>query len=182
MEPFQIINRNKIFEGRIFDLSQDLVSLPNGKEHLYDTILHPGGAAILPVDAEDNVYLVKQYRPAAEQFLLEIPAGRIEPGEDPREGVIRELREEVGLYAETVEKLTGVYSTAGLCSEVLHLYYAEGLSSGEQDLDEDEYIEIVKMPLAELTDMCLRGEIIDAKTVVAVTLYVLNRQKSKETK
>jgi len=176
MEPFQIINRNTIYQGRIFDISQDLVTLPDGKQHLYDTIVHPGGAAILPVDGEGNVYLVKQYRPAAEQFLLEIPAGRIEPGEDPREGVIRELREEVGLYAETVEKITSVYSTAGLCSEVLHLYYAEGLTSGEQDLDEDEYIEIVKMPLAELEAMILRGEIIDAKTVVAVTMYILSQK------
>ena len=177
MEPFQIINRNTIYNGRIFDISQDLVSLPGGKQHVYDTIVHPGGAAILPVDADGNVYLVKQYRPAADQFMLEIPAGRIEIGEDPREGVIRELREETGYTAAKVEKLTSVYSTAGLCSEVLHLYYAEGLTAGEQDLDEDEYITLVKMPLTELEDMILRGEIVDAKTVVAVTMYILLKQK-----
>jgi len=177
MEPFQIIERHTIYKGRIFDVSQDLVTLPDGGTHLYDTVVHPGGAAVLPVDAEGNAYLVRQYRPAAEQYVLEIPAGRMEPGEDPRESVIRELREETGFTAETVEKLTSVYSTIGLCSEVLHLYYAEGLSSGEQDLDEDEYIAIVKIPLPKLTEMILNNEIIDAKTVVAVTTYLLKKQQ-----
>jgi len=176
MEPFQILERNTIYNGRIFDISQDLVSLPGGKQRVYDTIVHPGGAAVLPIDAEGNAYLVRQYRPAAQQMVLEIPAGRIELGEDPLAGVIRELREETGFLAEKVEKLTSVYSTVGLCSEVLHLYYAEGLSQGEQDLDEDEYITIVKMPLAELAGMVARGEIIDAKTALAVSTYVLRAQ------
>jgi len=177
MEPFQVIGRNVVYKGPVFDISQDLVTLPGGKQHVYDTIVHPGGAAVLPIDAEGNVYLVKQYRPSAQQMVLEIPAGRIEPGEDPREGVIRELQEETGCRAEVVEKLTAVYSTIGLCTEVLHLYYAEGLTPGEQDLDEDEYISVIKMPLAELTDMAVRGEIIDAKTALAVMTYVLRKQK-----
>ena len=177
MEDFQIIERNTIYKGRIFDISQDLVSLPGGKKHLYDTIVHPGGAAVLPVDAEGNVYLVRQYRPAADQMVLEIPAGRIEIGEEPRASVIRELQEETGFCAETVEKLTSVYSTIGLCSEVLHLYYAEGLTQGSQNLDEDEYISVIKIPLSKLTEMVLSGEIIDAKTAVAVMAYVLRKQK-----
>jgi len=176
MEPYQILSRETVYKGRVFDVSKDLVTLPGGKQQVYDTILHPGGAAILPVDAEGNVYLVKQFRPAANQMVLEIPAGRIEPGEDPREGVIRELREETGFCAKTVGKLMSVYSTIGLCEEVLHLYYAEGLTPGEQDLDEDEYIDVVKIPLTELTAMVLRGEIIDAKTATAVMAYVLRKQ------
>lgn len=162
------LHSQTIFQGRILQVTLDTVELENGKEARREVVHHHGGAAILPLDAEGKVYMVRQFRYAFGRELLEIPAGKLEPGENPRAAAIRELREECGLLADQVTELGCIYPSVGYDDEIIHLYLARGLHQTEAQPDEDEFISLERRPLEELTELVMAGEIRDAKTVAAI--------------
>lgn len=171
------LTENKVYSGRIFDVYSDEIELPNGKTSKRDWVKHNGGAAILCIDKENNVYLVEQYRYSVGRVVLEIPAGKIDKGEDPYNSALRELEEELGFKAKKIEPLGVVLPTVGYVSERIYLYLATDYEVTKQHLDEGEFVNIVKMPLAKLIEKIENFEIEDAKTIIAVTRYILNKDK-----
>lgn len=165
-----------IYEGKILRLHVDTVELPNGHRSIREVADHPGGVAIVALDQQDNLLTVKQYRYAFSRVLEEIPAGKLEPGEDPREAALRELKEETGASPERFTELGPLIVSPGAYGEVLHLYLAEGLDIGEQSPDEDEFLDVIRTPFDEMVGRVLRGELQDAKTVVGILrVYAMRR-------
>lgn len=162
------LSSREIYRGRVIRVRVDEVALPNGSTSLREIVEHPGGVGILALDEENRVYLVRQYRYAFAQTLLEIPAGKREAGEEPFLTAQRELREEIGAEASHWESLGQIIASPGCYDEVLHLYLARGLSFGAQQLDEDEFLNVERMPFDALLDRCMAGDIRDGKTVTAV--------------
>jgi ADP-ribose pyrophosphatase len=166
-----LIERRPIHKGRIVDLSLDTVRFPNGKTGELEMIRHSGASAVLPVlselDADDpQILLIRQYRYAAGGYLLEVPAGRPDQeGEDWEVCARRELQEETGLSAKKLIKLTAIYTTPGFTDEKIHLFLALGLTTGDNSLDEDEFLDTVTLTMSEALRMVRDGEIIDAKTI-----------------
>ena len=171
------ISSTEQFSGRIFSVTDDVVELENGKTAHREIIRHPGGAGIVPLTEDGQVYLVRQFRYAFGQELLEIPAGKLEPGEDPKFAALRELKEECGLTARQVEELYSIYPTVGYDDEVIYMYLATGLETAEACPDEDEFVTAEKWPLDTLVEMILRGEIRDGKTVAALLKVYTMRNK-----
>ena len=158
-----------IFEGKIMTILYDQAQLPNGKVAAREVCLHPGGVGVLPLDKDGTVSLVRQYRYPLHELLLEIPAGKLDyKGEDPLSAAIRELREETGAVADRMTYMGEFFSSPAILDERIHMYLAEGLTFGDTDFDEDEFIETVRIPLGELVDMIMDGKIIDGKTQAAV--------------
>lgn len=157
-----------VFTGRVFTVSVDAVLLPDGCESIRERVHHNGGVCVLALTEDGTVPLVRQFRYGAGIELLEIPAGKLERDENPEECGRRELAEECGLIAETFVSLGRVYPTPAYCGEVIHMFFAQGLSKTDTNLDEDEFLTVEYMPFNELYDKCLAGEIEDAKTVAAV--------------
>lgn len=141
------------------------VELPNGKIGNRDIVRHPGASAIIPFIDDDRVILVNQFRKALDRNLLEIPAGKLDKGEDPKLCAIRELVEETGYKAEEVTYLGTIATAPGFCDELIYLYKATGLSKGEKSLDDDEFTEVKVFTLEEIKEMIKSGEIIDTKTI-----------------
>ncbi len=156
------------FQGRILRLRVDTVELPNGSQSTREIIEHPGGVGVVAVDADDMIYLVRQFRKPYDQVITEIPAGKLDAGEDPRECGIRELSEETGLTAGQFISLGEIYPSPGYAAESLYLYLALDLSSGTAHLDADEFLEVEKLPLSKAAEMAMSGELKDAKTVVGI--------------
>ena len=171
------LSRNEIYRGRIIDLHVDTVRLPNGHESTREVADHPGGVAVVALDDSDNVLTVKQYRYVFSRVLEEIPAGKLEPGEDPCTAALRELKEETGAIPARFTPLGRLLVSPGCYSEVLHLYLAEGLSFGAQSPDEDEFLEVFSLPLEEIADEVLAGRIPDAKTQTAILRAYVMRQR-----
>lgn len=161
------VSRQEIFHGRIVDLRVDTVRLPNGHLTTREVIDHPGGVAVVAIDENDNVLTVKQYRYAFQTVLEELPAGKLERGEDPLVCAVRELGEETGFTAGRIVPLGAYHSSPGFSSERLYLYLALDLSRGEAHPDEGEFLDLVKLPFSELLSMVKRGEISDGKTAIA---------------
>lgn len=159
-----------LFEGRLLQLRRDTVRLPNGRESVREVVVHPGAVAVVPVLDDGRVLLVRQFRYAAGKPLLEIPAGTLRPGEDPPECAQRELREETGYTARRLEPVASFYLAPGYSTELLHLFWATGLTPAEGERDEDEILEIVPMNLHEAVAAIDRGEIQDAKSVAGLLL------------
>ena len=160
-----------VFNGSLIDVARLEVSLPGGGTSLREIVRHPGGAAVVPVEEDGMVTLVRQHRVAPDLMTLEIPAGKLEdPGEDPLLAARRELAEEAGLRARRVEWLTTMLPTPGYSNERLYLYLATGLTPCETHLDADEFVDVVRMPLQEAVDRVLGGEIPDGKTALALLL------------
>lgn len=157
------------FHGKIIDVIHDTVLLENGKEALREVARHPGAVGILVLEGEQMV-MVRQFRYPIGRELLEIPAGKLERGEDPYPAALRELREETGGYTERLEYLGDYYGSAGFCDEKLTLYFAKLSKIGETDLDEDEFLTVERYPLPVFETMIARGEIVDGKTLSAYTL------------
>ncbi len=156
-----------VFDGRVINLRVDTVTLPDGNASTREVIAHPGGVCVVAVDDEKNVYMVRQYRYPTKQVLLEIPAGKLEYGEDHFEAAKRELEEEAGVIAENYVYLGYFYPTPAYCEEKIHMYFASGLTKTKQNLDDEEFLEVEKIPFAELLEMIGKGEIIDGKTALA---------------
>ena len=160
-----------VYQGRIINLRNDLIKLPNGKNAQREFVEHRGGVAVLAVDEKGFVPIVRQFRYPLGAHLWEIPAGKLEVGERPDDAIRRELREEAGLIAGKIEPLCFFYPTCGYSNEIIRLYVATDLTYVGAQPDEDEFLEIKYLPVDELYQMCLSGEIHDGKTLVAVLTY-----------
>ncbi|EPZ48918.1 NUDIX hydrolase [Alicyclobacillus acidoterrestris] len=162
------IHEEHLFTGRMIGLKKLTVELPNGRQSTREVVVHPGAVAILAEPVPDEVILVRQYRKACETSLWEIPAGKLEPGEEPMAAARRELSEETGYTAGRLEKIYQFYTSPGFANEKLYVFYANELATGEVHLDEDEFVETRQFTRDEVTAMMKRGEIEDAKTLVAL--------------
>ncbi|MBO4472628.1 MAG: NUDIX hydrolase [Clostridia bacterium] len=162
---------NYLFKGAIINLRKDRILLPNGKTAPREYVEHRGGVAVLAVDENGCVPLVRQYRYPLRSHLWEIPAGKLEVGEEPDSAIVRELREETGLEAKSIRSLGRFYATCGYSNEIIRLYLATGLTYVGAKPDEDEFLEIKYFPIDELYEKCVAGEIEDSKTLVAILTY-----------
>jgi ADP-ribose pyrophosphatase len=162
------IKSQTIYEGNIIRLQLDQVTLPDGRTSQREIVKHPGAVAVVAITDEKKLVLVRQFRKPLEKTILEIPAGKLEPGEDPRVCAFRELEEETGYRAEEMTHLVSFYTSPGFADEIIHLYVATGLQRGEARPDQDEFVELVELTLPEAWQRIADGEICDAKTVAAV--------------
>ncbi|MHB8618940.1 MAG: NUDIX domain-containing protein [Chloroflexota bacterium] len=162
------LSSRQVYAGRLIRVRGVAVELADGRQAVREIVEHPGAVAIVAITAARELVLVRQYRKAAERLTLEIPAGTLAQGEEPRTCAIRELKEETGYVAETVRPICSFFSAVGFCTELMHLFIAEGLTAGAPSFEEDESIEVFATPVAAALAMVERGEIVDAKTVVAV--------------
>jgi ADP-ribose pyrophosphatase len=167
---FEIMKREILHQGRILDLQRVQARLPNGHERTYELVDLNGSVTILPLDDEQNIWFVRQYRLGALQELLELPAGLLEGLEDPAEGALRELREEIGMTAKKMEKLGEFFLAPGYSNEFMCIFLATGLSAAPLPPDADEFIKIQKIPLGEVMAMVRRQEFHDGKTLAALML------------
>ena len=167
------ISEEILHHGRILDLAREVHRLPDRREAGFEIIQHPGGAAALPVRADGRLQLIRQFRPAAGDYICEIPAGRLEPGEDAASCIRRELQEEIGCRPGLLEPLGFVYSTVGFCNERIHLFVARQLEPVATAHEPDEYIEPLLVSLDEALAMIAAGELPDAKSQVALLRYAL---------
>lgn len=158
-----------LYKGRIINLRRDKAELPNGTVALREVVEHPGGVCVAAITENDEILLVKQFRYPYSEEILEIPAGkRDKGGEDPLECGKRELKEETGAVAREYIPLGELYPSPGYCGEIIWMYAAKGLTYGEQNPDEDEFLDVIKMPLDKAVELIMNGEIKDAKTQAAV--------------
>ncbi len=166
----KVLSEDLAWTGRIFNVDRLRVELPDGRGATRDVVRHPGAVAIVALTDEGRICLVRQYRTAIGRVTVEIPAGKLEPGEDPLECAGRELLEETGMRAEKIAFLTTIASSDGFCDELIHLYMATGLTFSQSDPDADEFINVDLVNVDELIDAVLDGRIEDAKTVVGALL------------
>jgi ADP-ribose pyrophosphatase len=167
------IKAETLYHGRIIDLIIEEVENPPGNIRKREIISHPGGSVVIPLLENGDIILVRQYRYPLKKFILEVPAGKLEPNEDPLEAAKRELQEETGYTAEKYEKLTAMFTTPGFCNEVLHIYLATKLQKSEQgqNLDEGEQsLTVEHLPLTTVVEMIESGEITDSKTIAGILL------------
>jgi ADP-ribose pyrophosphatase len=160
----------RIYNGRVVNLRVDTVVVPGGRHFRREIVEHRGAVAIAAVDQDGMVLIVRQFRKPAGRHLLELPAGTLEPGEDPLRCARRELQEETGYQAQQWDKLAGFYTSPGFSTEFLHLYLARELQPGGPAYEADEQIDLVKLPLVEAIQRIESGEICDAKTVAGLLL------------
>lgn len=162
------IDGEQLYHGIIVDVCRDRVQLPDGRTANREVVKHPGGVTILPIDADRNCYMVRQYRYPAQKVMLEAPAGKLEYGEEHKSCAVRELSEETGLRADELIYMGAFYTSPGFSSEKLHVYLAFGLHEGQSHLDDGEFLNVEKIKLDVLSKMVMDGEIDDAKTVIAI--------------
>ena len=165
-----------IYEGRAVKLRVDTVRKPNSRQTTREIVEHADCVAIVAVDADNNVLLVKQFRKAVGKELLEVPAGGIEPGEDPVDTVRREMREETGYLPRKVERLGGFYSAPGYCTEYLHLYFAADLTPDRLHAEDTEGISLIKVPPAQVPSLIASGAICDAKSIAGLLAFLEYRK------
>lgn len=162
------VSREYIFKGRIINLRVDDALLPDGSVAKREVVEHPGGVCVAALTENNELLFVEQFRYPYSEVVLELPAGKLEYGEDPFEVGKRELREETGAVAEEYESLGKLYPTPGYCGEIIHMYFAKNLTFTSQDLDSDEFLEVRKIPLKEAFKMVINNEIADSKTQVGI--------------
>lgn len=171
---FDLTHRDVIYEGRVFTIVRDEVRHRSGYSAVREVVEHDGGAVIAAVFDDGDVLLISQYRYPVAEEILELPAGKLAPREDPLDCAKRELQEETGFSAGRWEKLTAMLSTPGFCSEVLHIFMAQDLRSGEQALEEgEESIAVLRVPMREALAMCTDGRIRDGKTITGLSLAAM---------
>lgn len=169
-------NHATVFSGLVIDIEQMEVEIGQRGRHTYQIIRHPGGAGVLPVHDDGTVSLIRQLRPAVDEIMLEIPAGRLSPAEPPLDCARRELREETGIMAAELIPLGVVYSSPGVFDEIIHLFAATGIFQGTAQPEADEEIEVLRLPFEEALQMASDGRIRDAKTLAALFRWdLLNR-------
>ncbi len=171
MSEEKTLSSQLIYEGRAVKLRVDTVQMPSGRETTREIVEHSDCVAIIAIDTDDNVLLVNQFRRPVEKELLEIPAGGIEPGEEPIECVRRELREETGYLPGKVERLGGFYSAPGYCTEYLHLYLATDLTPSPLQAEDTEEITLVRVPINQISRLITSDSICDAKSIAGLLIY-----------
>jgi ADP-ribose pyrophosphatase len=171
MNPYKRVKRDLIQKGSIIDYYHDTIEINGEKTTTFDFIHHKGASAMVPVDDQGRIVMVRQYRNAVDSYTLEIPAGGLNIGEDNMTCAIRECEEETGYKAGEVHHLIDVYTTVAFSNEKICIYYTTGITLTKQNLDEDEFVTIEHHSLDELTKLILDGEIKDAKTVAAILAY-----------
>ena len=175
------VSSELIFDGKVLHVYRDDIALPNGKPAFREYIRHVGAVCVIPVTAEREVICVRQYRYAVEEVLLEIPAGKLDSkDEDPTSAVLRELREETGATCGKLTYLGRYLGSPAILNECIHMYMAEDLTFGETDFDEDEFLEIVRIPLNDLVEAVLDGRVPDGKTQAAVLRAARMLEKREE--
>ncbi|MBQ7499514.1 MAG: NUDIX hydrolase [Clostridia bacterium] len=172
----RFISREKIFDGNILHVVRDTVELENGDVVTREVIHHGGAVCVIPVTGDGKVIIERQYRYAVEKVMLEIPAGKLEPGEDPEVCAARELEEETGYTADKLVYMGEFYASPAILNEKVTMYLALGLKKGKKHLDADEFLEVSEMPLEELLKMCVSGEISDSKTQLALFKYMYMKE------
>ncbi|MBE5960353.1 MAG: NUDIX hydrolase [Lachnospiraceae bacterium] len=177
MAEYKRLDRKLIRNGQIIDIYSDTIELPDGRKAEWDFIGHKGAAAIVPVDEDGNIIMVRQYRNAIDRQTIEIPAGGINKGEKPIDAAARELEEETGYKAGNIDHLIDLYTTVAYSNEMIYVYYTTKLIPSKQHLDDDEYVEVERYSLEELKQMILAGKIQDAKTIGSILAYDALRQK-----
>ena len=162
------VSSERVFSGRVINVRCDMVELINGKHVSREVVEHPGGVAIVPLAENGDVLMVRQFRYCVSDELLEIPAGKLEEGEDPFDCAVRELSEETGCRAGRIVPLGAMYTSPGFSRETLYIYLATQLEEGQCHPDEDEFLSVVRVPFEEVVDKIMSGEIKDGKTIVGI--------------
>ncbi len=165
-----LLSTKRIFTGKALKLDLDTVALPNGRTTELEILRHPGASAVVPLKEDGKVVLIRQLRHATGGFIYEIPAGKLDPEEDPRDCAARELEEEIGFCAGHLELLTSIWTAPGFTDEVIHIFLGTKLKIGEQNLDQDEVLEIVEWPLEDAMAKIQDGTIRDAKTIIGLQM------------
>lgn len=174
----KILKTERLYSGRLFNLEVLDVQLPDGKQQKREVVRHPGATALVAVDEQQQILLVRQYRIASEKVMSEIPAGTLKPGEPPDVCAIRELQEETGYKPGKLETLGGFYVAPGYTTEYIHLFLATNLIASRLPGDEDEFIQVDRIPLAEALKMIERGDIMDAKTIIGLMRFARHSNSS----
>ncbi len=178
-----LISTERLYHGRIVSLDRDTVRFPDGSTGQLEMLRHPGASAVVPFlddpgDTDPRVLLIRQFRHAAEAFIWEVPAGRLDPGETPEACARRELEEETGMRARTLERLTMIYTTPGFTDERIHLFLAHGLEAGTQRREADEFLELHPLRWSEVMALVRAGEIQDGKTLTSLLFVQCFRRSS----
>ncbi|ADP32951.1 NUDIX hydrolase [Bacillus atrophaeus] len=176
------IQKEKLFSGKVIDLYVEDVELPNGKTSKREIVKHPGAVAVLAVTDSNKIILVNQYRKPLERTIVEIPAGKLEKGEEPEYTALRELEEETGYTAKKLTKITAFYTSPGFADEIVHLFLAEDLSVLEEkrELDEDEFVEVMEVTLEDALKLVETREVYDAKTAYAIQYLQLKEAQQAQ--
>lgn len=164
------ISGETVYKGKFINVEKRLYRLCDGKVAQRDIVVHPEACAVIAINNAGEIYLVKQYRAAFDKITLEIPAGKLDDGETPEQGLARELLEETGLTAEKFTHLVSIAVSPGFCTEIIHIYMAEGLNQGKANPDDDEHLLVSKMSLKEAKKAVFNGRFYDAKTITGVLM------------
>ena len=175
----EMVSQKTVYEGVIVNVRLDKARLLDGRITNREVVEHPGGVAVFAMDQEDKVIMVRQFRYPMGEVVLELPAGKLEPGEDPRDSGLRELEEETGLQPQTFLSMGCSYSSPGILAEKIHLYFAKDLVQGPVHPDDGEFLEVVRIPYDQLMDMVAQGEIKDGKTLAGILKASLLLKESK---
>lgn len=170
---FTVLSHKEIYRGKIFDIFVDSIEYDSGVKGVREVTRHPGGAVVVGLFPDETVLLVRQYRYPLDAWLWELPAGKLDPGEDPLDAARREFQEETGYQADDIRKLTHIYTTPGFCNEVLYIYLATGLSpdhEGQQLEEGEQSLTVHRLPLQKVIEMIEQGEITDSKTICGILL------------
>lgn len=170
MENFELLKSDTVYTGRAFSVDVVQARLPDGKVRNYDLVRHPGAVTVVPVDEQGRIWFVRQYRLGANKPLLELPAGTLNPGEDPAVCAAREVREETGMAARQIEKLGELYLAPGYSTEYMHIYLTTGLYPDRLQGDDDEFLQVEAIPAAEVMDMVRSNNLQDGKSLAALLL------------
>lgn len=175
---FKVTKSDTVFHGKVFDVRVDEIEYnDSGNKSFRQVAVHPGGAVVVPVKDDGKIILITQYRYPHNEVVLELPAGKLEKGEDPKVCALRELTEETGYSANEISKLGKIFTTPGFCSEVLHIYLAKGLKPGNHAREEgEEDIQLVELTLEEIENKIKNGEIVDGKTISGIYMYKLSAE------
>lgn len=171
MNEFKRLKRDLVHKGRIIDVYQDEMLTPSGDKVVYDIVEHKGAASMVAVDSDGKILMVRQYRSAIQKETLELPAGGINQGEDPKTCAMRELEEETGYRPQNAEHLLDVYTSVGFCNEKIYIYASDSFVKTSQNLDDDEYVNVERYTIEELVALILEGKIEDSKSVAGILTY-----------
>jgi len=176
VRPYEILSEKELYKGPIFALNQYEVELPGGRRSVRDVLQHNGASVIIPITADDKVVMVRQYREGSNSVLLELPAGKLDVGEDPQLCALRELEEETGYKAAKIRLLFTTYPVAAYCTEKISVFLAEDLTPGSPNPDSDEFVETFLYPLSDIMGMITTGEINDMKTIAGLLYYTATQK------